>query len=299
MMDLELLKLFITVAEQRHFSRAAEILHLTQPTVSMRIRQLEEQVKVPLLERSPKRVELTPAGHIVLKHARDCVKSMEQALQDVQRLSTEVTGELTIGASFTIGEYMLPHWIRSFSEMFPNVQIRVSIKNTMDIVQDVYDHLLDGGFVEGGVRRQDMQVKRFAEDDLVLVAGVNHMLAIYSNVQLDQLSHETWIVREPGSGTRSYTDQFIKQHDLAMERSFEFGSNQGVKEAVRAGLGLAILSKHVVSRELESGELRALHVIGEKFVRPLSIVTRKGAVSTMAWEQLLHVAMSTVNPHKS
>ncbi|WP_229106836.1 LysR substrate-binding domain-containing protein [Paenibacillus sp. 1001270B_150601_E10] len=299
MLDFELLKMFITVAEQRHFSRAADILHLTQPTVSMRIRQLEEQIGVTLFERSPKRVELTPAGHIMLKHARDSVQSMEQALQDVERLSKEVTGELTIGASFTIGEYLLPYWIATFSELFPNVQIRVSIKNTNDIVQDVYDHLLDGGFVEGRVRRKDMQIKRFAEDDLVLVAGTTHPLAIYSTVQLEQLGRETWIVREPGSGTRSYSDQFMEQHDLEITKLFEFGSNQGVKEAVRAGLGLAILSKHVVSRELESGELRALHVIGEKFVRPLTIVERKGNVPSLAWEQLLHVAQSSVNPHKT
>ncbi|WP_028546917.1 LysR family transcriptional regulator [Paenibacillus taiwanensis] len=296
-MDLELLKMFITVAEQRHFSKAAELLHLTQPTVSMRIRQLEQQLNVSLLERSPKKVSLTPAGHLFVERARECVRLMEQTRIDIQRLSEEITGELCIGASYSIGEYVLPRLIAQFSEMYPQVQIRVSIHNTHDIVQQVYQQQLHGGLVEGRVKHKDMQIRVFAEDELILVVAPNHPLAIFRTVQIDQLQEQVWVLRETGSGTRSFSEEFITDYDLTIKRSFEISSNQGVKEAVRAGLGLSLLSRHVVQREVDAGHLRELTLIGSRCVRPLTIVQRKDIVPVLAWEQFLHLVIACDMQH--
>ncbi|WP_159888648.1 LysR substrate-binding domain-containing protein [Paenibacillus puerhi] len=288
-MIVDTLKVFVTVAEQSNFSRAAEILHLSQPGVSLHIRNLENEFGVKLMHRSSKQVKLTEAGHILFKRAKQILAHYEAAKEDISLLRNEVTGSLKIGASFTIGEYILPRLLAEFVHQYPQVDIQVTIANTEEIAQAVHSNELDVGLVEGSVEYPGIQVTPpFMEDEMVLVVPSEHPLHSLGTVEPDMLQDQVWVVRESGSGTRAFSDQFIQDTGLRVQRSFVFNSSQGVKEAVVAGLGVAMLSRWVIRKELESGELHSIQVKDKRFTRHFYVLQEtKSSFGTMALTMFL------------
>ncbi|MGZ9583316.1 LysR substrate-binding domain-containing protein [Paenibacillus marinisediminis] len=287
-MIVDTLKVFVTVVEQSNFSRAAKVLNLSQPGVSLHIRNLENEFGVTLVHRTSKYVKMTEAGKILYNCAKEMLTRYDEAKEKIHLLRDEVTGALKIGASYTIGEYILPRLIAEFSQDYPHVDIQTTIANTEDIAQAVRGDELDLGLVEGQVDYPDIQVKMpFMEDEMVLVAPYNHPLSTIPMVDPDLLQHQVWIMRESGSGTRSYCEQYIQNLELNVKRSFVFSSNQGVKEAVMAGLGIAILSRWVIRRELEAGELSQLNIAGPRAARQFYILQSTKHSSTMAMKVFL------------
>jgi DNA-binding transcriptional LysR family regulator len=289
-MIVEVLKVFITVAEQRNFSRAAEILNLSQPGVSLQIRNLENEMGAKLLHRSPKHVKLTEAGEVLYKRAKLILMHYEEAKQEIHLLQNVVTGKLKIGASFTIGEYLLPRLLVEFTTKYPQVDIQVLIRNTEEIVHAVQANAFDLGLVEGGVSHYDVDVEPFMKDKMILVAPNAHPLSSLRKIDMGMLQNQVWILRETGSGTRAFSDIFIQENGLSLKRSFIFNSSQGVKEAVAAGLGIAILSEWVVRKELNTGEVCELPLQEKAFTRDFSLVHPKNSSVSMAFrmfEQLL------------
>jgi LysR family transcriptional regulator, transcriptional activator of the cysJI operon len=289
-MIVEVLKVFVTVAEQRNFSRAAELLNLSQPGVSQQIRNLENELGAKLLHRSPKQVKLTVAGEVLYKRAKQILIHYEEAKQEIHLLQNIVTGSLKIGASLTIGEYLLPRLLVEFTTKYPQVDIQVLIRNTEEIVQLVHSNEFDLGLVEGLVSQNDVDVKPFIKDKMILVAPNSHPLSSLRKIEVDMLHNQVWILREFGSGTRAFSDQFIDENNLAVKRSFIFNSSQGVKEAVSAGLGLAILSQWVVRKELNKGEICELPIEEQAFIRDFSLIHPRNNSANMAlrmFEQLL------------
>ncbi|MGG3308452.1 LysR family transcriptional regulator [Paenibacillus lautus] len=282
-MIVETLKVYVTVVEQSNFSRAAEILNLSQPSVSQHIRNLENEFGVKLMHRSPHRVKTTEAGDILYKRAKQILTTYEVAKEEIHLLRGEVTGALKVGASFTIGEYILPHLLAKFVLQYPHVDIQAKIANTDEIAQGVLANELGIGLVEGNVEYKDILVTPpFMEDEMVLVAPRNHPLSLQKIIEPGVLQDQVWVLRENGSGTRAFSDQFIGELGLCIKRSFIFNSNQGVKEAVVAGLGLALLSRWVIRTELESGELCSISVKGQRFARYFSILLDPKSSDTMA-----------------
>ncbi|MCJ8013983.1 LysR family transcriptional regulator [Paenibacillus sp. KQZ6P-2] len=281
-MITDTLKVFVTVAEQRNFSQAAKLLNLSQPGVSLHIRNLENEFGTKLMHRSPKLVKLTEAGEILFGKAQQILAMYDEAKQDIYMLRDEVTGSLSMGASFTIGEYILPRVLAEYAQQYPLVDVQVHISNSDNILQDVRAGRFHIGLVEGKVDAKDLQVTPFMKDEMVLVASPDHLLASGKSVDVSQLQGHVWVMRETGSGTRAYSDRLIQDSGLSVKRSFVFNSSQSVKEAVTWGLGIALLSRWVVCKELESGELCEIPIRGMKISRDLSLLQSKDEPAVMA-----------------
>lgn len=283
-MIVESLKVYITVVEQRNFSRAAELLHLSQPGVSLHIRKLEKEFDVKLMHRSPKWVKLTEAGELLYVRAKEMVNLYESAKLDIARLQDDVSGSLQIGASFTIGEYVLPRLFSSFARQYPEVAMEVFIENSSQVVEAIRDNHIDFGLIEEDIEAQDLTVTPFMKDKLIIVAAEGYPLHTSVIADLEQLQDQVWILREMGSGTRSSSDRFLTQTGLRVNRSYVFNSSQGVKEAVFSGLGIAMLSRWVVKRELSAGMLKEITIPDIHIERNFSLVRRIGHIPTRANE---------------
>lgn len=281
-MIVDTMKVYVAVVEQSNFSRAAELLHLSQPSVSLHIRNLEAEFGVTLLHRSSKHVKMTEAGEILYRHAKQICSLYDEAKQEIHLLKDIVIGSLKIGASFTIGEYILPRLLTEFIHLYPQVDIQISIGNTEEITHGVRTNDLDLGLVEGKVALHDLVTKPFMKDKLAVVAGKDHPLSLLRKLNPDQLQDQVWILRESGSGTRAFSEHFLDQYGLRMKRAFVFNSSQGVKEAVSAGLGITILSEWIVRKELISGEIHALPIHTHSLTRDFCVISGKHTSSSMA-----------------
>lgn len=269
------LQVFVTVVEKQNFSRAAEELHMTQPAVSQYIRALEANIGTRLLERSNKYVRLNKVGEIVYHHAKEILglyTKMHNLVDDVTHVAN---GPITIGASYTFGEYVLPHIIAKLRATYPDIHPTVTIGNTTEIAELVAGYQLDIGIVEGHFKDQQLKVKEFAEDEMFVVTSPEHVLAQHEgNVGMKSLKNETWIVREIGSGTREATENMFHQLGLSPAKLMSFGSTQPIKESVEAGLGISLLSKWAIQKELRNGDLKMLKIEGLPFRRQFSVVTK-------------------------
>jgi len=269
------LKIFVTVAELKNFSRAAEELYLSQPSVSLQIRNLENELGSKLINRSPKHLELTQSGEILYSLAKQILQLYEKAKQEINQLTTTVTGSLKVGASYTIGEYILPFALAEFAAQFPNVDIEASIANTVEITQAVRSNHLDLALVEGEVNHSDLDIQALMDDEIILVVPNQHALARLPIVTADDLQDRVWILREIGSGTRDFSDKLIKDWKINVKKSHIFGSSQAVKQAVIAGLGIALVSSWIVRKELTAKELTAIRIKGKRLTRSFSIIRLK------------------------
>jgi len=281
------LLVFVTVAEKKNFSRAAEALSLTQPAISQQIHTLEEYYGQKLFERTSKRVELTPAGETLLPYARQILNLSAVARDRVNDLVGKVSGRLSIGASLTIGEYLLPQLLAKYARLFPDVTISMKIANTEEIGQMVLDHTIDVGVVEGRLQHRHLELTPFAEDELILIAPLGHPLASRESVQAADLSRETFLLREEGSGTRVQAEEVLDALGVTPKRMIALGSTQTIKEGVEEGLGLAILSKWCVRKELRYETLVRLEVEGQRFPRPLQILEHTGRTYTRAVSEFI------------
>ncbi|WP_223593307.1 LysR family transcriptional regulator [Neobacillus bataviensis] len=276
----QLLTVFISVADKRNFSRAAEELHMTQPAVSQQIQQLEKYIGATLLLRTNKSVQLTKAGEIVYLHAKEITGLYKRMSMLVNELNNEPTGLLKIGASYTFGEYVLPHILAKMKNLYPNIIPSVQIGNTRDIAQAIISHEIDVGIVEGEISNRNLNVKTFSKDLMYIVAGGNHPIFSEEEVTRGQLEQENWIVREEGSGTRDATDKLFQTLQIRPSKLMEFGSTQLIKEAVEAGLGISYLSELTVKKERILGTIQVLNVKGTPIKRNFSIITESAEFQT-------------------
>ncbi|KGK88724.1 LysR family transcriptional regulator [Desulfosporosinus sp. HMP52] len=276
------LKIFVTVAELKNFSRAAEELYLSQPSVSLQIRNLENELGSKLINRSPKHLELTQAGEILYGIAKQILLLYDKAKLEINQLTNTVTGSLKVGASYTIGEYILPYALTEFVAQFPNVDIEASIANTVEITNAVRSNHLDLGLVEGEVNHADLDVQALMDDEIILVVPNQHVLAGLPVVTAEDLQDRVWILRESGSGTRDYSDKLIKEWKIDVKKTHIFGSSQAVKQAVIAGLGIALVSSWIVHKELKTKELTAIRIKDKRLVRSFSIIRPKNSEMSMA-----------------
>jgi LysR family transcriptional regulator, transcriptional activator of the cysJI operon len=274
MLDQQL-QVFIKVAEKQNFSRAAEDLHMTQPAVSQYIRTFEGNLGMKLMDRTNKYVRLNKAGEIVYHHAKEIVglyARMEKLLQD---LTNEVRGSLSIGSSYTFGEYVLPHVIAKMKRDFPEVQPSVIIENTEKVAELVRIHQIDIGIIEGNINADNqLHTEAFAEDRMVIVASPScPLISVNGTVDLGELEKQTWLLREEGSGTREAGEKTFQSLGIRPTNLMTFTSTQSIKEAVIAGLGISLLSELAVQKELLYHEMKIIEVKGLPFTRNFSIIT--------------------------
>ncbi|MCR8867978.1 LysR family transcriptional regulator [Bacillus sp. AFS026049] len=281
------LKVFVTVIEQKNFSRAGDILNLSQPGVSLHIRNLENELGAKLIYRSPKQVQITEPGKILYRHAKQMLNHYETAKREINEFNNVVSGTMKIGASFTIGEYYLPKVLAEFAAQYPMVDIQIIISNSNDVIQGIRSNKLDIGLIEGETDYKDIDVMPFMNDEMIVVVPQDHPLSQMDLIEGNMLQNQTWVLREQGSGTRTYSDKLLSSLELNIKKTFIFTSIQGVKEAVMAGLGIALLSRLTVQKELKSNELKTFHLKNEPLIRPFSIVKKLDFEASKAMELFL------------
>ncbi|MGE7609112.1 selenium metabolism-associated LysR family transcriptional regulator [Peribacillus frigoritolerans] len=281
------LKVFVTVIEQKNFSRAGDILNLSQPGVSLHIRNLENELGTKLIYRSPKQVQISEPGKILYRHAKQMLNHYETAKREINEFNNVVSGTMKIGASFTIGEYYLPKVLAEFAAQYPMVDIQIIISNSNDVIQGIRSNKLDIGLIEGETEYKDIDVRPFMNDEMIVVVPPDHPLSQMDLIEGNMLQNQTWVLREQGSGTRTYSDKLLSSLELNIKKTFIFTSIQGVKEAVMAGLGIALLSRLTVQKELKSNELKTFHLKNEAIIRPFSIVKKLDFEASKAMELFL------------
>lgn len=269
------LEVFMKVVEKENFTKAAEELHMTQPAVSQYIRTLERSLGTRVLERNNKHVRMTKAGEIVYHHAKEILALHTRMRCLVDDLSNNASGPITIGASYTFGEYILPHIIARMKKEYPLIEPSIVIHNTKEIIDLVNSYQLDIGIIEGLGSDLPLHSEIVSEDQMVIVASPSHpLLNKDGELHLSDLTEETWILREKGSGTRQAADKFFEMHDFAPKTIMEFGSTQVIKESVEAGLGISLLSGWAIVKEITNGYLGMINVEGLPFKREFGIVSK-------------------------
>lgn len=276
MLNLHALRVFTALAEARSFSRAAEGLFISQPAVSKAVRELEAQLGLTLVDRSARPIALTAAGAVLLAHARRIFASERAAAQALSDLRDLEAGSLTIGASSTVGIYLLPPLIAAFHRRYPGVRLRLDIGNTQQVVEHLHSAPLDIAFVEGPVEDTEVARTPWREDELVVIAPPDHPFVRAEALTLPRLLEAPLVLREPGSGTREVVELALRERDLVPRVVLEIGSTEAIKRAVSAGLGLAIVSAATVEAELRGRQLALVRVPELALRRQLSWLTVLG-----------------------
>lgn len=264
------LHIFYTVAEKGSFSGAAQALHMTQPAVTMQIQSLEEYYGTKLFVRSTKKIELTEAGRELLTYAKRSIELVKETDLAMSKFTHKLQGRLFLGASLTVGEYILPRILGPFNERFPNISIQMKIMNTTQILDCLLKYQLTFGIIEAQVVHPDVHTEPVLKDELQLVVPSAHPLAKAESTTIDEVLQYPFILREQGSGTRQVMEEeFIRHgiHPQELKIVMELGSTGAVKSAVEAGLGITFLSRSAVRHELALGVLRMVPVEDIRFER--------------------------------
>lgn len=271
------LQVFFTVAKQLSFTKAADILFMTQPAVTFQVKQLEEHFNTRLFERSHGKIALTPAGEVVRDYA-DRILALSAELETrMGELSGEVGGALVVGASTTIAEFMLPRLLGEFKSKYPRVQARLVVANSETIENRVADHSLDVGLIESPPHLAGLHSQTCCEDEMVVIVAPGHELASFKAIAPQQLGQLPYVSREVGSGTREFADDYLRQAGINSEDLnivMELGSPEAVKGIVETGLGFGIVSRATVTKEVRLGTLLAIP-LEPRLVRVLSVVYPK------------------------
>jgi DNA-binding transcriptional LysR family regulator len=258
-LTLRQLQVFESAARHLSFSRAAKELHLSQPGVSMQIKQLEETVGQRLFEQMGKKMFLTEVGQEVLRASRAIAQQLvdlEGTLDDLRGLKQ---GALTVGVVSTVS-YFAIRLISQFRLEHPEVRITLNVVNRETLLEQLANNEVDLALMGQPPTGQDLEATPFMENPLVVIAPYSHPLAKEKNIPLASIAKEDFVARETGSGTRSATEAFFQSHGLALHAAMEMNKNEAIKQAVEAGLGLGIVSRHTVMLELAARRLTSLDV---------------------------------------
>jgi DNA-binding transcriptional LysR family regulator len=270
------MRVFITVADKKNFSKAAKALSLTQPAVSFQIQTLEQYYQTMLFDRVNRHVKLTAAGELLLDYAVHMNNLQAELERNMQQLTGHVKGELLVDASTTIGEYILPYVVGAFKQEYPDVNATIQIMNTNDIAENVNNKSFDLGIIEGPVElTENMESIAFLEDELVLAIPSNHPFATKESITLEELKTLPYITREPGSGSRLIFEQALIDADFDIEELhmvMELGSTTSIKSAIMGGLGISTISKWAIQDLVKTGKVAALTIEGLTLKRTFNII---------------------------
>ncbi|EGW42000.1 LysR family transcriptional regulator [Desulfosporosinus sp. OT] len=275
---------FKDVVETKNITLSAKKLHMSQPSISLQIQNLENEYGARFFDRSNKGVTLTKEGQIFYTHVRSVLDLLSNAKEQIGALTKNQRGLIYLGATLTIGEYVLPNILAYLHKTHPNVDFKVKIANTESISQDVLEKKIHIGLIEGPVTsHKDLNVESFWKDELVVAIPHFHHWASRDSINLAELPHERLVTREDGSGTRKVMEMALKERGLdpnELNITMELGSTQAIKQLVSAGLGITIISSLTVSRECEQKTFKILKIEDLPIYRPLSILTNARTTQT-------------------
>ncbi len=291
MLNLNLLRIYRVVLDQGSFSRAAETLSITQSAVSRAVQELERQLGMPLLERRARGVVPTEAGALLGEHARRIFAHEQVALEALNELRDLRRGRLSIGASSTIGIYLLPSMLGEYHRLYPGIELFLDIGNTQQVMEHLRSYRIEVAYVEGPVASDEhVQIVPWRDDELVVIAAPDHPLAQRTDLVAADLVAMPFVLREPGSGTREVMEQALAARGIAVRTVMELGSTEAVKQAVSAGLGLSIVSWATIQMELDSARLVALDVADLSIRRQLSRAHVRDRPQSRALQEWLKLA---------
>jgi LysR family transcriptional regulator, low CO2-responsive transcriptional regulator len=270
---LRQLRIFEAAARHLHFGRAAAELHLSQPAVSIQLKQLETDVQLPLFEQMGRRMNLTHAGAELAGHARAILARLREADDAIDGLKGVSAGELHI-ASTTTAVYFVPRLLAVFRQNRPELKVRLTVKNRELVIRDLVENTIDLAVMGAAPPGLDTVSVAFAKNPLAIIAARDHPLARRRRVRLEQLAEETFLIREPGSGTRTTMERAFSSHRFRPRETVEIGSNETIKQAVMVGMGVSFLSLHTTSLELATGQLAALKADGMPVMRDWCVIHR-------------------------
>lgn len=269
---LRQLRTFKAVADLNSFSLAAHELRLSQPSVSYQVKELEEALGLPLLDRLAKRVQLTEAGSLLYGYARRMLDTLDEAALALEEMRGIKRGNLRVGASTTVGIYLLPSALGAFKKLHPGLVISLEIGTRARVQEQVLRNELDLAVVGPALKDADLAILPFLTDELVIIAPAGHALAGRHGLSLKDLQSEPFVMREPASGSRWSLEKAARKAGAKLTVAMELGSNGAIKHAVESGLGLAALSRYACALELASGRLVELDVRGFPIRREWHIV---------------------------
>jgi DNA-binding transcriptional LysR family regulator len=276
-------RVFLSAAKLLSFSKAAKELSLTQPAVSFQIRHLEEEIGARLFVRYPNRIELTAIGTLLLREAGKLELASTKVQERVMQKLDKLWGQISVGASSTIGNYFLPPILAEFKSAYDDVNVRVVVGNTDEILSDLSDGIVDFALVEGPVKPKPWEVEKLFVDELVVIAPKESPESAKGVITKKQLSHKPFITREMGSGTRAVIDSLkngTKPLIPPANTILELGSTTAIKRVVEGGLGVSIVSLMTLEKELQVQSLAVLRIAAFPIYRNISCVYPKGIEKT-------------------
>ncbi len=294
------LQVFSTVAKLLSFTKAAEVLHMTQPAVTFQIRQMEEYFNTRLFDRTRNRITLTETGHTVKQYADRILELYREMDAEIRTQIGNMQSPMIIGASTTIGEYFLPKIIGEFQARFPDVVVRLTVTNTNGVIDLIEENEIDIGIVEGPITNKTLATKPIWDDELVVACAVGHDLSRHKTIDIDSILGCPFISREEGSGTREVINDHLKQFGYDMNQLniiMEFGSPESIKNVVAAGLGITIISVATMEKELALGTLCAIPMT-RPIQRPFTIIYQRQQFRMWTMDEFLKFALEYCQARK-
>jgi DNA-binding transcriptional LysR family regulator len=269
------MRVFTTVARHLNYTRAANELHLSQPAVSMQVKQLEDSVGLPLFEHAGKKIQLTEAGKEMYQYVRTIFQTFEEMVEVIDAMKGLDTGHLNIAVASTVN-YFAPRLMAEFSRRYPGIDLRLDVTNRERLMGLLKNNEID--IVLMGLPPEDIELEfePFMENPLVVIAPPDHPLQNETNIPAKRLGEEIFIMREEGSGTRLAMERYFSEQSIPLSTGMQMTRNEAIKQAVRAGMGLGVVSSHTIELEVETGRLVILDVEGFPIKRHWYMVYRKG-----------------------
>jgi DNA-binding transcriptional LysR family regulator len=286
-MHIDTLRIFCDLVDFRSFSKTAEKHIVSQSAVSQQVAQLEMEHKCQLLNRRKRPMEVTPAGEMFYRAAKDIIDRYEQLRSELNALNTSAQSRINVGAIYSIGMHTLPDYLKRFMVKKPSVNVHVEYFSAEKIYEMVLAGELDIGLVALPRRDKRLEVYEFVDEPLVLACGVKNPLANLSQIDIHKLQFERFIAFEAGVPTRKWIDGIFERYNIVIRPVMEFDNVETVKKAVEINSGVSILPRPTIQQEIAAGTIKAIEFSNERFVRPTGIIIRKERVHSMDTRYLI------------
>lgn len=277
-MNIHQVNIFNIAAKTLSITKTAKKMHLSQPSVSIQIKDLEDSLNVKLFERINRKITLTDAGKVFYSYSEKLLNLIEEINAVMNQFSSGDVGKLILGTSNTVGIYVLPKYLGEFKDMYPKTEMSMTILNRQEALEQCISGELDFAFLQDPPKHSDLQAEFFMKDELVIVCSPKHRWASKGHLTLKMITsepNEPIILREEGSGTRGLIEYVIKRFGIQKNVTMEMSSSEGIKRAVEANLGVAVLSRNVIKTEVKNGSLVALPIKDLNTKRDFYIVHNK------------------------
>lgn len=272
-MNFRKLKIFYETAIHLNMTKVAKEMYISQPSISQSINELEIELGAKLFDRIGKKLFLTHEGEVFLNYTRRILNLYDEGVKTIREFNVNGKGKIVIGASTTIGIYILPEIIKEFSSKYKDIEISLIIENTKNIEKLILENKVDFAYVEGDIHSEEIIREVVWKDELVFICGDKNDLRNYKNVEGKVLENEKLIMREDGSGTREHTELFLKKNKIKFTTFLELGNTEAIKKTVEANLGVGCLSYRVVEDKVKSGELFIFRLLEGSIERDLYLIS--------------------------